>query len=358
MAHSTFVDASNTVLVQYFEPPSLSSSAGGSAWFTNQSGTLLGSVYNSTLTGCSVSGASVVFTFNGSNVYAFGSVVDSGGGDPPESVYSVDGDSPTSFTAPQVTGRRDAVQFFGSGALPLRNHTLIINITKASPSAPYYLDYLQFSTDVLPLDSPSSSLTATTSVSQSTSQSAGSPTTSAPAGSSDVARKPTAPTGAIVGGVVGGLAFLCILIALLYWRRNKRPEGEYNYGTKAHQDRPPNITPFPTSASTPSLLGLAPTPLPMSQSPGGEAGVSGRSTGQDHASQAPSSDVTTSSSSVANATAPSQSEAPPAARASRRLTELSYMRPPSTTAEGYPFHGMETLSDPGGGETLPAYTPS
>lgn len=167
----------------------------------------------------------------------FGSIVDSGSSSPPVSVYSVDGGSPTTFTAPQTTGRQDVVQFFGSSTMPLTNHTLTVNITNASPGAPYYLDYLQYNIDVLPL---SSSVAPTTTASATSSSSPpADPTTAstAPDATTPVAAesKETAPTGAVVGGVVGGLAVLFILIGALYWRRNRRPSGEFRYGTKAHQ---------------------------------------------------------------------------------------------------------------------------
>lgn len=176
----------------------------------------------------------------GSNIFVFGSVVDPGSSSPPVSMYSVDGGSPTTFTAPQTTGRQDVVQFFRSSNMPLTNHTLTINITNASPGAPYYLDYLQFNIDVLPLSSsvaPTSSASATSS-SLSSSPPADSTTASAsPSATTSAAAetKQTAATGAIVGGVVGGLAVLFMIIGALYWRRNRRPSGEFRYGTKAHQ---------------------------------------------------------------------------------------------------------------------------
>ncbi|OJT06212.1 hypothetical protein TRAPUB_2934 [Trametes pubescens] len=357
MSQFGFVDGSDTQRVHFFEPTPAPSA--GSAWFFNQSSVLLGAVYNSTLAGCNASGASVVFTFNGSNIFVFGSVVDPGSSSPPVSVYTVDGGSPTTFTAPQTTGRQDVVQFFGSSNMPLTIHTLTINITNASPGAPYYLDYLQYNVDVLP---PLSSSVAPTSTSasaiSSSSSTADSTVTSATpsATASAVAEtKQTAPMGAIVGGVIGGLALLFVLIGALYWRRNRRPSGEFRYGTKAHQDTAPPVVPYMTASSL-SLHGHASNPSPALYMP--RAGGSASSPSREVAiSQVNSSGGATPSHSEGNATAPSQPQDPPVTSTRRQRLTLSYMRPPSTEGGGFPYPDMEAFSDPGGGEVLPAYSP-
>ncbi|KAI0636977.1 hypothetical protein C8Q77DRAFT_1095414 [Trametes polyzona] len=361
MAHSTFVDSANTELIKYLEPSPAPSS--GPAWSFDQSSPLFGAVYNSTLSRCNTSGASVVFSFHGSNVLAFGSVIDSNGGDPPASTYSVDGGPPTPFTAPQTTGRMDAVQFFASGPLPLTNHTLTINITKASSAAPYYLDYVQFSIDVLPLSSASDP--GTTPVPSSTVTSVQIPlantlsgTDSAtPSPSSDGREtKPMAPTGAIVGGVVGGIAVICLIIAALHWRHTRRPPGEYNYGTRAHQDLPPSVIPFVASRSGHPTHSRHPPPRARYRNGGGVRGAERES---DSSSEETSSGGVTPAPSEAHAAAAAPVRPEAAHPPERRYTEMSYMRPPPSTApDGQSYHGMRTFSDLGEGdsEVLPAYT--
>ncbi|KAI0831300.1 hypothetical protein BC628DRAFT_1415820 [Trametes gibbosa] len=351
--HFGFADSADTQLIQFIEPSPAPS--GGPAWFFNQSGTLLGAVYKSTLTGCNASGASVVFKFNGSNISVFGSVVDSQGGDPPASVFRVDEGSPTTFTATQTVGRSDDVLFFSSPPLPLGNHTLTINITHASASAPFYLDYMQYSIDVL--QTGTSSTLSPSMVISATESSSGMSSLAATPGSSASATagstpKPHAPTGAIVGGVVGGFALIGFIIAALHWQHNRRPSGEYRYGTKAHQDTPPTIIPFVNDTSSTNRRQLG-------------DGRARESPNEDDSVSYLTSSAPTPTHSEVNATAPTESVRPHSvhvsvrapAPANRRLTEMSYMRPPSTLPEGFLQHGMDTFSEPGGGETLPAYTP-
>ncbi|KAI0670389.1 hypothetical protein C8Q78DRAFT_1079361 [Trametes maxima] len=284
--HSNTVDSADKDVIQYVEPvPPLSS---GPAWSFNQSGTLFGAVFDSTLSACTVGGASVVFRFNGSSIHAFGSVENTNNNAPPVSVYSVDGGNPTSFTAPQVDGRRDVVQFFASAPLPLGNHTLTINITSASSAAPYYLDYFQYGLDAVPI--PSSSATSDASATKSPSHTSDPSIASATAVLNSTETKHTAPTGAIVGGVVGGLAFLCLLLALHHWRRTRRPSGEFRYGTKAHQDAPP-ITPFMPTVSVHSPHGRPQSPSLMPPSRVGSVGPPSRSDGGDTMSELPSTET-------------------------------------------------------------------
>ncbi|KAH9854225.1 hypothetical protein C2E23DRAFT_884323 [Lenzites betulinus] len=360
-SHFGFTDSADTHLIKYLEPAP--APPAGPAWFFNQSASFLGAVYESTLTGCNASGASVVYVFDGSNISVFGSVVDSQGNDPPVSIFRVDGGSPTTFTAPQTTVREDNVLFFSSPALPLGNHTLTVNITRASRFAPFYLDYLQYSTDVLLLNTSSTPLpptTITASNSPSGTASFGlsavltfvsaTPTPTTTTTSSTI--KSTAPTGAIVGGVVGGLALIGFIIAALYWQHNRRPSGDFEYGTKAHQDAPP-------TGNGPSTSG----PPTSRRRPGD--GDSGESPDDDDESTSylTSSAPTSLTHSVASATAPTDSVRPHSANATmaspanRRFTEMSYMRPPSTLTEGFILHRGPDVYSEAGGEILPAYTP-
>ncbi|OSD01520.1 hypothetical protein PYCCODRAFT_1436134 [Trametes coccinea BRFM310] len=212
----------------------------------------LGAVYNDSLTGCDTSGASAVFRFHGTGVSVMGTVSPTDGGDAAVSLYSVDGDNPTFFTTPRVNERTDAVQFFASGPLPLGDHVLIINVTAASRAAPYYLDYLQYTIDTLPIPSSSTSPATKSAplvihlLSQRTL--ASSPTASVFAAET----KHTAPVGAVVGGVVGGLALIFVLIALLHWKHKRHPASEFEYGTQAQQGVPTLPPPYGVTAPAPS----------------------------------------------------------------------------------------------------------
>ncbi|KAI9064429.1 hypothetical protein FKP32DRAFT_1591860 [Trametes sanguinea] len=258
-APRTTVDSANTERIQFLEP-SPRTLADGPAWFFNASRSLLGAAYNDSLTGCRARGASAVFRFHGSSVSVVGSVVHADGGDAAASVYSVDGNKPSTFTTPWVNERIDSVRFFASGPLPLGDHVLIINITAASSAAPYYLDYLQYTTDALPLSSPTA-LPATQSVSPAVLSALSLKnlaSSSTPSGS-PAETKHTAPVGAVVGGVVGGLALICLLIALLHWNHRRHPAGAFDYGPKAQRDAsivPPlhGVTaPAPSSIATSSM---------------------------------------------------------------------------------------------------------
>ncbi|KAI0336522.1 hypothetical protein GY45DRAFT_1315911 [Cubamyces sp. BRFM 1775] len=258
-AHTTVttIDSAITDLIHYAAPSPVPSSI--LAWVFDTPPPFPDTVYNSTLSACVTNGASVAFQFNGTSIAVYGSVAPADGADPPVSVYSVDGGSPTSFSAPQVLHRADAVQFFTSDPLPLGTHTLTINVTSASPIAPYYLDYLQYTTyapPTLPSNGPSSHATSSTptiSLSLTGAILAASPSSTLTPGS-----KHTAPTGAVVGGVVGGLALICLLIALLHWRHSRHPPDELPYAPRARRDAAPAFPSFTTTTSSPSLVATTP----------------------------------------------------------------------------------------------------
>ncbi|KAJ2994442.1 hypothetical protein NUW54_g7551 [Trametes sanguinea] len=276
-APRTTVDSANTERIQFLEP-SPRTLAEGPAWFFNASRSLLGAAYNDSLTGCRVRGASAVFRFHGSSVSVVGSIVRADGGDAAVSVYSVDGNKPTSFTTPRVNERTDSVRFFASGPLPLGDHVLIINIAAASSAAPYYVDYLQYTTDALTLSSPSA-LPATHSAS--------------PVLLSHLVLKTLAellhtvrlpsrekaycsPWGRSFGGVVGGLALICLLIALLHWNHRRHPTAhEFDHGTKVHRGESQRLnrntgvllTDDQNTPTVPPLYGVtAPAPSPVTTS--------------------------------------------------------------------------------------------
>ncbi|KAI0332931.1 hypothetical protein GY45DRAFT_1368712 [Cubamyces sp. BRFM 1775] len=161
-------------------------------------------------------GLSVIFSFTGSQVFVYGRLQPAVGGDqPPLSLYSIGDTKFQAFPAPNVSAAMDNVSFFNSSVLPYGQHSLIINVTRASQNAPFLLDYIQYNiTD--PNAAPASST--------SSSSSAGATTTNASPASHSSS---STPVGAIVGGVIAGVAVIAaaIIAFMCYRMRRRRPTG-------------------------------------------------------------------------------------------------------------------------------------
>ncbi|RDX47662.1 hypothetical protein OH76DRAFT_1405728 [Lentinus brumalis] len=107
-------------------------------------------VYDGTLSVTDVEDVSAVVTFTGTRVSVYGSLRAALSSDVPSPLtkYSIPewdyGGIPamTPYQAPSVTEPRDKVNFFTSDVLPLGTYSLWINVTTASPDAPFYLDYI------------------------------------------------------------------------------------------------------------------------------------------------------------------------------------------------------------------------
>lgn len=63
---------------------------------------------------------------------------------PPASTYQVDGGTPVSFTPPNTFSELDRALFFQSPILPVGSHIIVINVTRASQDAAFYLDYFTY----------------------------------------------------------------------------------------------------------------------------------------------------------------------------------------------------------------------
>ena len=170
-------------------------------------------------------------------------------------------DTTTTYTAPILEQEGDGLLFWSSGPLDVAYHSLRVNVTSASADSPFAIDYLVYTIQQtspnqpdkpfsIP-DSPSSttslsaglsltplppsSLSTPSPGSGSSTSSGGSPgATGAPgtdpgrAGGSNGASTSShsSHTGAIVGGVVGGVVFLAaVLVCFLWWRRSERKAG-------------------------------------------------------------------------------------------------------------------------------------
>ncbi|KAI0354240.1 hypothetical protein OH77DRAFT_1482145 [Trametes cingulata] len=216
-----------------------------------------GAIYNNTLQVGPLMDISIEFPFNGTAIWVYGSVRPPATSYAPltESKYSVIGwdyagiPAMVPYKASNVSNPVNNVNFFSVTGMPYKSYTLTINITAATADMPYYFDYVAVEE---PGPDPSSSVASTASSSStSTSVSDASRTgSSAQSGASTTiaaaSSKSSVPKGAIVGASIGGVALLAgLLLALLYWyRRRVKVPPEYDYGTVAQRDTPPDVIPF------------------------------------------------------------------------------------------------------------------
>lgn len=179
----------------------------------------------------------------GNQLWVYGTVSPTKPGKPPTAVtatFDISGRSIAgasgSFTAPNTTEEQDGVLLWTSGPVDVYGYYLLINVTSATPDYPFLFDYLVFSRPPEVTSDPFSQSSTTSSPTlsipnaltlTSTSMSHDSESSSASLSSSQAQETNAAPpssghhTGAIVGGVVGGLAAL-ILGMLLLWCTRRR----------------------------------------------------------------------------------------------------------------------------------------
>ncbi|KAI8996326.1 hypothetical protein BD414DRAFT_575682 [Trametes punicea] len=247
----------------------------GQGWTTRTGPTLdpkEGPIYNSTLHVTGIEDTSLVFPFKGTRVSVFGSVWPPTASWAPltASAYSVLGwnhgnrSSMQPYQAPNVTSPRNNVSFYTSDIMTYDSYILTINVTTASGSSPYYLDYL-----VVEVPGPAPSSSPLTSASTSTSTSTSSlPLTSSftPSQSSSsvvvgtstpppplpAGHRRSARVGTIVGATIGGVAIIALaaVVIILALLRRRRLRSDFNYGPSGQQDYPSSPTPYvpPTSS--------------------------------------------------------------------------------------------------------------
>ena len=150
-----------------------------------------------------------------------------------------------------INGVRDAANFvfFASDNLAAGDHTLVINITECVNQA-FVFDFITYAPSFLtPSVMPNLTISTTSSAPSQTSSSTYSGTSSGsslPSGSlvaqGTSGNKKHTPTGAIVGGVLGGLFLLALIAVFLLWRRRRNSDGrkvknaEYNHGERLFLD--------------------------------------------------------------------------------------------------------------------------
>ncbi|KAI0667364.1 hypothetical protein C8Q78DRAFT_375050 [Trametes maxima] len=290
------------------------------AWYNGTPGGAsdeIGYIYNKSLSGIGAAGGSIEFRFQGTQVAVFGTLLPIHPDYPaPVTLYSINGNSTSKYTAPNVTNITNGVNFYTSPELPLGEHVLTINVTTAAALASFNLDWIEYNattrsvahsrraggpTTSLPITAagddgthaPTSLPSTHASGEHPTSSASSSPftfgddkssTTSLPVtfagddGSSapgspppTVTSVPSAsppsrppPVGAIVGGVIGGLALiLATILTLFFWGRRRRmayqtPQ-DYDYGPRGHPDVLPSAMSYSTISQVPppSLSGTA-----------------------------------------------------------------------------------------------------
>ncbi len=123
--------------------------------------------------------------------------------EPTESTYSIDNVVKQNYIAPQVKVDDYGVMFFDSGDIGALNHFMLVNITSATASFPYYLDSIAVVSPLNASTTSSQSLTPSHSV------------TPVPSGQHPAA-------GPIAGGVLGGVSLISLLAAIFFWYRRRK----------------------------------------------------------------------------------------------------------------------------------------
>ncbi len=149
------------------------------------------------------------------------------------SVYSIDNNAVFTYTGSMGNTSVSDVQFFISSGLNESEHLLVVNVTSATNSFPYYLDYIIVSLPSTNTSGPSGSLTATSVLPVPSSRE----NDAHPAASHTVANS-------IVGSVAGGMLLLCIVFgSLFFWRRARKNSGS-----------PHGASPMPVATRPPAIL--------------------------------------------------------------------------------------------------------
>lgn len=139
--------------------------------------------------------------------------------------YSLDGDvlpesySVTTSTFEYVNDYGEASNFllFSDDTIQPGNHTLVINVTQCINQT-FMLDYITY----IPSFTTLATMPNLTGITTSAANASTSTTATATSQVNTSGNHKSSPTGAIVGGVVGGLAAIAILCFLFVWLRKRR----------------------------------------------------------------------------------------------------------------------------------------
>jgi len=204
---------------------------------------------NNTLTATPTPGASLSFTFSGSQAWLYGSLssVDNTttieNATYPTADYLID-DFPAGSQKPWVDST-GAIVYFQTPKLADGTHEIDITVTSANATNQFVLDFFLVSPL---LGETHSGVTTTRDMPTSTSTSSSLPIVAAS----------SAPVGAIVGGVVGGIAGIVLLVAAVWFFMRRRSRGGQAY----YFDKPTpgdilagedHVEPFDANATTPAV---------------------------------------------------------------------------------------------------------
>ncbi|KAF8880149.1 hypothetical protein BD779DRAFT_1099467 [Infundibulicybe gibba] len=192
-------------------------------------------------------GSSLVFDFTGTSVSWVGFTPQMPSGRPTSNAtYSIDKANPVVFRLPSGSPGENLTNqvFFTSPTLSPGSHSLEVTYKGNSAMPPLTLSYLIVTNNVSETSQPPTvSSTATTSTNKPSV-----PTTSI--------NKPSVPTpiGAIIGGVIGGIALFCLVAFFLRRRSRQWKTGRKGFGTD-HDDTAtlPHLTPFDVMPSEPAM---------------------------------------------------------------------------------------------------------
>jgi len=176
--------------------------------------------YNDTVTSSTNVGDYFAVQFNGNGISVYGTIDSTSQG--VVTSYSIDGAPAAQVTAPAETGDTYQQQFWASNQVPLGQHHLVVTMVKVNAGqqageGTVWFDFFNVSGST----TTSTSSTPTVVLSQTPTVTVTSFITPTP--TSTQPSKAT-HTGAIIGGVVGGLglALLVAFIAFLYYRRRRQ----------------------------------------------------------------------------------------------------------------------------------------
>lgn len=143
--------------------------------------------------------------------------------------FTIDGSSLVTYTAPRgVTQQEEAVTFYESQPLSSGEHVLFVNVTFAAQDAPFVFDGVDFyPNSVATTPNASYAISSLSPV-----------TTSDVTNTSNLSQSSkSTPVGAIVGGVIGGLAVLVMAMSAIFYfcYRHRRSRPYYYASAKAEE---------------------------------------------------------------------------------------------------------------------------
>jgi len=206
--------------------------------------------YNNTVTGTPTPGASLSFTFSGSQAWLYGAIAKSNVVNGqivsyPAAEYLID-DGKADSQAPYIDNT-GAVVYFQTPKLADGTHEIDITVKTANATNPFIFDYF--------LVTP---VAGTTGSGVETSRSMPSSTSTSTTSSLPIVTSNSVNVGAIVGGVVGGIAAIVLLAAAAWYFLRKRTSGGQAY----YFDKPnpgdilaaedAHVEPYDTTATTPA----------------------------------------------------------------------------------------------------------